>query len=210
VQHHGIVHVGDRVSGLVPAGAEVAVLAGRQREALVESPQRLERGPRQGEVVRGHQRHAPRRGVEVLVEVVDQLLAGGRVGILGEGIHGAARQQGARLAACRAVEGPEPVGLRAAVVVGEGQVGVLRFGGAAVAGRGGAGVLLAQRSQGEAPRQRGGDGGGGLGAAVVDHDHLEPVAGIVERGDRFEAAREPVGPRERGDDQREAGHDAAS
>jgi len=162
-----------------PAAAEFAVLRRRARNRLVKPAQRAERCGGDREVVAREE--PPPTPLEGCVEIVDEELAGRRVGIGGEAIHRAPADQDrprGGVEPCR--EGTEPIGGGRAVVVGEGQEIPPGARHAQVSRRCRTGVRLADEEHVEPVANRFDDGRGRRPAFIIDHDHLEAIAGIVE------------------------------
>jgi len=145
VIHHRLGPVLEFETMLEALGTKVSILSPRPGEALVESPDGREALAREGDVVRGEEGGALRQ--VVLVDVVEQHLAGGGGGVVGERVHGVPAEHGVRSFLEALCQAPQPRRIGLAVVVGEGEKGAGRLRSTSIARGGGPSVLLTDHPQ---------------------------------------------------------------
>lgn len=162
-----------------PAGAEFAVLGGGEAEALVEAAGLVKLGAGEGEVVGGGKGgeggfiDAARVAIQVVIDAVEELLAGFGAGVLGQAVRDVAVESIGRVGGVGGEEGGEPAGIGNAVVVGEDEEVAEGLSGAGVAGGAGAAIGLTEAAGAEAK----GHGFERFGAAVIDNDDFELAGG---------------------------------
>ncbi len=190
--------VDEAAAGRAPAVAEVAVLRCSREAPPVEPADRREVLAAKHEVVGRQEARVGALVVQMRIDEVLDVLAGRRVRVVGEVVDGlpAARNPGAE----RGRQTPQPVAIRLAVVVGEGDHVTLGCSRARISCRSRAAPSHPQDADAQLRRWR----QESEAAPVVDDDHLEPLGGVVEPLDRGQAARQRQRAIARGDDDRDA------
>ncbi len=191
-----------------PALAQVAVLEVRQ--VHLEAVQRPKALGGDGHVVRGEVPIAVAVRVVVVVQHVVQELRCLRERTAPERVQSPAPERVARRGPMKLGKPAQPARRRQAVVVDEGQQLAVSEPGSGVSGRSRPTALGALHSNPQPVPVLLGHRAHGLWGAVVHHDHLEPVAWVVEGEHRLEAGRKLARPGVGRDDDRDrrelAGH----
>jgi hypothetical protein len=187
-----------------PAVAEVAVLARRGGEVLVEGAESQAIGASASQVVAGEEECLLGIPIEVRVDQVEDELAGRGEEVVLKAVECRAPNQDVGVRAQGGDEGLQPGRRGSAIVVREGDELAVGRGDAAVAGAGGTGVRLVKHTELELCGPAGGiEGERGL-AAVVHHHGLESACRQCLHGQGVKAADD--GPRAVAGGDDDAGH----
>jgi hypothetical protein len=199
VPDNGLGHVSQASTGGDPPGAELAVFRGRK--GCVEPAQLVECLARDNQIVGGEKTGSIGFEVEFAVPDVEHELAGLRIPIARERVDRMTTKSIIGVLEMALDEKAKPRGVRSAIVVGESKelpAGQLRshITSPGLSAMGNLDQLHVECfADGIDPPTESDS------AAVVDHDDLEAVMGIVKPDERIETLREPFRPSVRGYDE---------
>ena len=122
----GVVHHGRRLIAhpetlFKPPGAKIAVFAGCMGQAHIEAADPVKEFRRQSQIVRGEEPGMIRIAIVVLVEIINEQLACGRIRIVCERVHRPAPHHVLRHAGQTPGQLRQPIPCRPAIIIREGQ-----------------------------------------------------------------------------------------